>query len=178
MWVAPFLFVSPVSETTPCLFIQIVTVVPVLVTPESRGTVRLGSRDPSQPALYDPNYLDSMADRRIIQWGFHRLRDAMRSDALRSIRVGEYTPGNNVTSSEDVMDAITQSLATIHHVCGTAAMGPKTKGGVVDEKLRVYGTEGLRVVDASLFPTIPTTQIQSAVYAAAEKAADIIKAAP
>lgn len=67
------------------------------------------------------------------------------------------------------------TAGTSYHTCGTAAMLPKDKGGVVDEKLMVYGTGNLRIVDASIFPVIPRGNIQSTVYAVAERAADIIK---
>jgi len=70
---------------------------------------------------------------------------------------------------------ILDTATSAYHSCGTAAMLPREKGGVVDEKLIVYGTNNLRIVDASIFPVIPRGNIQSTVYAVAEKAADIIK---
>ena len=65
--------------------------------------------------------------------------------------------------------------ATLMHVAGTAAMMPRELGGVVDPKLKVYGIQGVRVVDASIMPLIPACHLQATVYAVAEKAADIIR---
>lgn len=154
---------------------QIVTVVPVLTTPESRGVVRLNTTDPADAALWDPKYLSASADLEVLRWGYRRLRAAMNSDAVASVRVKELTPGANVTSDDAIDDAIRSSLATIHHVAGTARMSRNATDGVVDKELKVHGTSGLRIVDASIFPRIPTVQIQAAVYAAAERAATIIR---
>lgn len=81
----------------------------------------------------------------------------------------------HVKDLEGAKKYILNTAVTAYHNCGTAAMLPKEKGGVVDEKLIVYGTKNLRVVDASMFPLIPRGNILSTVYAVAEKAADIIK---
>lgn len=151
------------------------TFVPVLVTPESRGTVRLRSKDPTLHAAYDPNYLSSPSDMSILIWGFKRLRASVLSDSFSPVRVREVYPGANVTSDSDIEAVVKQSLATIHHVCGTAAMSSSVSKGVVDSNLRVFGVHNLRIVDASIIPTIPTVQIQSAVYAIAEHASDIIR---
>ena len=78
----------------------------------------------------------------------------------------------------DLADAkhyVLDTATSAYHGCGTAAMQPREKGGVVDPKLVVYGTENIRVVDASVFPLIPRGNILSSVYAVAEKAAEIIK---
>ncbi|KAJ8124606.1 hypothetical protein O1611_g9034 [Lasiodiplodia mahajangana] len=74
-----------------------------------------------------------------------------------------------------LMETIKRMVSTEFHPSGTAAMMPRGAGGVVDTELRVYGTRNLRVVDASVMPLIPGGHIQSAIYAIAEKAADIIK---
>jgi choline dehydrogenase-like flavoprotein len=81
----------------------------------------------------------------------------------------------NIKDLEGAQKYVLDTATTAYHTCGTAAMLPKEKGGVVDEKLVVYGTKNLRLVDASIFPLIPRGNIMSTVYAVAEKAADIIK---
>jgi choline dehydrogenase-like flavoprotein len=70
---------------------------------------------------------------------------------------------------------VRQSVATLNHHAGTAAMLPREWGGVVDAQLKVYGVEGLRVVDASIIPMLPAAHLQDTVYAVGEKAADLIK---
>ena len=148
---------------------QIVTVVPVLTTPESRGTVRLQSTNYTDLPLVDPGYLSSPADRQIILWGYKRLRSVMLSSTFDSIRVDEVSPGLNVTSDADLMNAIEQGASTMHHISGTAGMRPLAQGGVVDHELKVHGFQKLRIVDASVLPIIPTVPIQASVYAVAEK---------
>ncbi|KAG4219982.1 hypothetical protein PC116_g31539 [Phytophthora cactorum] len=81
----------------------------------------------------------------------------------------------NVKDLEGAKKYVIDTVTTAYHSCGSAAMLPKEKGGVVDPKLIVYGTENIRIVDASIFPLIPRGNIMSSVYAVAEKAADIIK---
>lgn len=81
----------------------------------------------------------------------------------------------HVGTLEGAKKYVLDTATTAYHGCGSAAMLPREKGGVVDSKLVVYGTENLRIVDASIFPLIPRGNILSSVYAVAEKAADIIK---
>ena len=101
------------------------------------------------------------------------------SPAFQSITVGpnggEVAPGPSVQSDADILQWIRSDTVPNWHACGTCAMKPQADGGVVDERLRVYGVTGLRVVDASIFPLIPDANIQAAVYMTAEKAADLIK---
>ena len=78
---------------------------------------------------------------------------------------------------DDAKRYVLDTATSAYHGCGTAAMQPREKGGVVDPKLVVYGTENIRVVDASVFPLIPRGNILSSVYAVAEKAAEIIRVA-
>ncbi|KAF5867956.1 putative glucose-methanol-choline oxidoreductase protein [Botrytis fragariae] len=79
------------------------------------------------------------------------------------------------TLEEEAKKYVLDTAVTAYHNCGTAAMLPKEKGGVINDKLMVHGTSNLRMVDASIFPLIPRGNIQSSVYAVVEKAADIIK---
>jgi choline dehydrogenase len=108
---------------------------------------------------------------------FHR---RMNEDAplLQQFAPFEASPGRNVTSREDWVAYIRDNtLPTAMHPCGTCAMMPLDLGGVVDEELKVYGVEGLRVVDASVMNVIIGANLCGTVYAIAEKAADMIKSA-
>lgn len=89
---------------------------------------------------------------------------------------GRRLPGGiDIGSLEGAKEHCRRNLITNNHPCGTCAMMPRAMGGVVDDRLKVYGVKGLRVVDASIFPMIPRGNIQSSVYAVAEKAADLIR---
>lgn len=83
--------------------------------------------------------------------------------------------GMDTSTLDAAKEHVRRSIITNNHLCGTCAMLPKETGGVVDDRLRVYGVKNLRIVDASIFPMIPRGNIQSSVYAVAEKAADLIK---
>lgn len=88
---------------------------------------------------------------------------------------GRRIHGRKVASLEEAKEIVTDLFISHYHVVGTCAMLPKKLGGVVDEKLQVYGIANLRIVDTSVFPLIPRGNIQASGYAVAEKAADIIK---
>jgi choline dehydrogenase-like flavoprotein len=110
---------------------------------------------------------------------FRLVRKYFASQSLAALGPVEISPGQTATGQDTDAEVeavlrgqlISPSLA---HPCGTAAMMPRHLGGVVDPQLRVYGTKGLRVVDASIIPLIPAAHLQSTVYAIAEKAADLI----
>jgi choline dehydrogenase-like flavoprotein len=82
----------------------------------------------------------------------------------------------NLSNLDYAKEIVKERLFTCFHPAGSCAMLPKESGGVVDSELKVYGTKNLRVVDASIFPLEPSGNIQAAVYAVAEKAADLIRA--
>jgi choline dehydrogenase-like flavoprotein len=84
-------------------------------------------------------------------------------------------PDAFLSDLESAKKYLRDTAKTAYHFCGTAAMLPREKGGVVDEQLKVYGTTNLRVCDASVFPLIPAANIMSSVYAFAERGADIIR---
>ena len=83
--------------------------------------------------------------------------------------------GSDLGTLEQAKEHCKRNLRSTSHPCGTCAMLPEDKGGVVDTHLKVYGVRGLRVVDASVFPMVPRGNIQSTVYAVAERAADLVK---
>jgi len=99
------------------------------------------------------------------------------TDAMDDLVAREEEPGRQ-TESDDALRQYVKENAWGHHACGTCAIGPRERGGVVDSRFRVHGVEGLRVVDASIFPRIPGYFLAAAVYMIAEKAADIILADP
>jgi choline dehydrogenase len=144
--------------------------------PESRGRVALRSADPlSDPAIF-ANYLATEEDRRAIRAGFDLVRDLAAQPSLAAITKGEVTPGEGVKSSEEIDAWIRHSAETIYHPVGTCRMG--TAGdpmAVVDENLKVAGIEGLRVIDASVMPTLVGGNTNAPTIMIAERAADVIR---
>ncbi|RAK75705.1 GMC family oxidoreductase [Aspergillus fijiensis CBS 313.89] len=147
--------------------------------PFSRGAVHIASVDPDAPLTIDPRYfsnpldLDIMARNLLDVERLHGLRplaDYLAADGRRN------HPDASLTDLDSAKRYLRDTATTTYHSCGTVAMLPREKGGVVDERLRVYGTTNLRVCDASIFPLIPAANIMSTVYAVAERAADIIRA--
>ncbi|CRK38299.1 hypothetical protein BN1708_016620 [Verticillium longisporum] len=150
----------------------------VFLHPLSRGTVHINPADPffAQPrvdyrALSNPTDLD-------IQVEFVKFsRRYFLETSLAEFGPVEVSPGANVTSDEALREALRGLISpTCFHPVGTAAMSPRELGGVVNEKLLVYGVEKLSVIDASVQPDLPGAYTQQPVYAIAEKAADLIKA--
>lgn len=153
----------------------------VLQKPLSRGTVLINTTDPHPglaPPLIDFNALTHPFDTRAVVLAFRMLRRVLLTTSVTdALGVEEVSPGAAVETDEQIEEALRERLMSPHnaHPCGTAGMAPRKLGGVVDEKLRVYGVEGLRVVDASILPVIVAANLQATMYAVAEKAADIIK---
>ncbi|KAL2284389.1 hypothetical protein FJTKL_09085 [Diaporthe vaccinii] len=148
--------------------------------PFSRGSTHISSADPDAPPAIDPRYLSHPADLEIFARHFRALETELRPSAAltpffkadgRRNHPDAFLVGDLEGAKKYVLDTATNA----YHSCGTAAMLPREKGGVVSPELVVYGTENLRVVDASIFPLITRGNILSSVYAVAEKAADIIK---
>lgn len=136
--------------------------------PFSRGSVRLASTDPFAAPLADPAYLRNPVDVQLLIEGIKYARSIATSPALLLSYPVEQTPGANVVSDTDIEAYIRSGVAPLYHPSGTCAVGKYESGGVVDEKFRVHGVRNLRVVDASVFPMLPATHIQSSVYAVAE----------
>jgi choline dehydrogenase len=144
--------------------------------PESRGRITLGSTDPTADPLIYANYLASEVDRRVLRDCVHIGREIAYQAALDPYRGAEYAPGREVQSDAEIDAWIRQSAETIYHPVGTCKMGV---GGdamaVLDETLRVRGLQGLRVVDASVMPTLVGSNTNAPTIMIAEKAADLIR---
>jgi choline dehydrogenase len=149
--------------------------------PESRGTVGLRSADPmDDPAIF-PNYLAAEEDRRALREGVKIVRAVAAQPALTSLHAGEYSPGPSVSTDADIDAWIRREGETIYHPVGTCKMGAADDpSAVVDGQLKVRGLAGLRVVDASVMPTLVGGNTNAPTIMIAEKAADMIlgRAAP
>ncbi|HEX4198438.1 MAG TPA: choline dehydrogenase [Caulobacteraceae bacterium] len=143
--------------------------------PESRGRIGLASADPfADPAIF-PNYLSAEEDRRALREGVKMVRDVANQKALTAIRGDEVEPGVLVQTDADIDEWIRQSAETIYHPVGTCRMGAAGDAmAVVDGALQVQGLSGLRVVDASVMPTLVGGNTNAGTIMIAEKAADMI----
>ena len=106
--------------------------------------------------------------------GMKLMRKLSKTQALREIILSEKIPGADVESDEDLLDFARANAETVFHQCGTCRMGNNPLNSVVDEKLKVRGVSGLRVADASIFPTIPSGNINAPSIMVGEKAAEMI----
>jgi choline dehydrogenase len=138
---------------------------------ESRGSVRIASADPLAPPQIRYNYLATENDRRVMVEGLKRVRRIVTTPPMRDYVLDEYLPGARVRSDEDWLAYCREAGDTVFHPTSTCSMG-----AVVTEKLKVKGVEGLRVIDASVMPAVPSGNINAAVIALAEKGADLVKA--
>ena len=141
--------------------------------PESRGTVRIGSADPFQAPAMQPNYLAAALDRRCAIAGIRLARRLAQTNALKPYVASEYRPGEQARSDEDLLEFARTYGATIFHPSGTCKMGSDAMA-VVDERLRVRGIGGLRVVDCSIMPRLVSGNTHAPVVMIAEKASDLI----
>ncbi|MGO4379067.1 GMC family oxidoreductase [Pseudoduganella sp. RAF53_2] len=145
-----------------------------VLRPTSRGTVTLHSADPAQHPDIDPNFLGTEEDMATMVKGFRMTRRLMDAPALAGVRHRDiYTDG--VETEEQIREVLRQRVDTVYHPVGTCKMG-KDQMAVVDNRLRVHGLEGLRVVDASIMPTLIGGNTNAPTIAIAEKAVDMIRA--
>jgi choline dehydrogenase-like flavoprotein len=146
-----------------------------LLRPKSRGSVSLLSADPHAPPLIDPNFFGEEDDLETMVAGFKTTRRLMETPALRALQKKEmFTAG--VHGDDDIRRLLRARVDTVYHPVGTAKMGVNDPMAVVDPKLRVYGVEGLRVVDASIMPTLIGGNTNAPTIMIGEKAADMIRA--
>ncbi|KAI8650772.1 GMC-OxRdtase-N domain-containing protein [Fusarium keratoplasticum] len=155
-------------------------VVPVaLQKPLSRGTIFINTTnaDPSISPLIDFNTAANPVDMHIVMRALTKARQFMAAESVASLEPVEVSPGLTLQDEVEIQTAMRKTFLSpsLDHPVGTAAMMPREWGGVVDTNLRVYGVEGLWVVDASVMPLLPAAHTQATVYAVAEYAADLIK---
>jgi len=140
----------------------------------SRGSVTLASPDPTAPPVIDPNYFSDPADLAVGVAGLRLARRIAQAPALRAFPVGaEVMPGADLTADAELAAYCRAMAETCYHPVGTCRMGSDAMA-VVDTGFRVHGIDGLRVVDASVFPEIPNGNTCAPVYMVAERAADMI----
>jgi choline dehydrogenase-like flavoprotein len=149
-----------------------------LAYPFSRGSVHIQSSDANDLPRVDPRFLSHPLDLEMLARHVMLVTKLQQARPLADLlKPGGATLPNllDLSTLDAAKDFVRRNTVTFDHPCGTCAMMPEALGGVVDDRLRVYGLQGLRVVDASVFPLIPKAAIQATVYAVAEKAADLIK---
>jgi choline dehydrogenase len=142
--------------------------------PSSRGTVHIRSSDPlASPAIF-PNSLATEADVQDVFEGARVLRRIAGARPLLEVIETEREPGAQVQSDAEVLADFRRRAGSVFHACGTCAMGADPRTSVVDQRLRVRGVSGLRVVDAAIFPNISSGNINAPTLMVAERAADLI----
>ena len=141
--------------------------------PESRGSLRIRSADPLAPPEIRINYLSTDVDRTANIEGLKILRKILQAPALKSYVVEEVEPGAKVSTDEELLNFCRKRGSTVYHPTSTCRMGSDALA-VVDQRLRVRGIEGLRVVDASIMPDLVSGNTNEATIMIAEKASDMI----
>ncbi|KAH0270777.1 alcohol oxidase, partial [Aureobasidium melanogenum] len=140
----------------------------VNMRPFSRGSVKLNSSRPFDPPLIDPRYGSNPVDLDVLLASIVYNRQVLATTSMRSLQPLQLNPTPNATDQE-ILEFIKANVQTEFHPSGTCAMLPLDLGGVVDPQLLVYGTQNLRIVDASIMPVIPASHLQAVVYGIAEK---------
>ncbi|KAH8829894.1 alcohol oxidase [Flagelloscypha sp. PMI_526] len=142
----------------------------------SRGTIHAISKDPLVPPAMDPKYFHDPADIALLRHLVHFVRKLAEEEPFKSTLVSNSeNPSLSIQADSEIEDWIKKSLNSGFHAIGSASMLPREKGGVVDSRLKVYGTSNLRVADLSILPTHINTHTQSSAYMIGEFAADVIK---
>jgi len=150
------------------------TLIAYQLRPESRGEIKLKSASPGDAPAMRPNYLSTPNDQRTIVDGLKLGRSLLGSMHMRNYIRSEYVPGPEVVTDAQLLDYARNHGGTVFHPTSTCKMGTDPMA-VVDAELRVHGLEGLRVVDASVMPTVVSGNTNAATIMIAEKAADLIR---
>ena len=145
----------------------------VPLRPQSRGSVHISSPNQSKQPTIDPNYLSANSDKIVAVRAIRLAREIANQSAMKKYNPSEIKPGKVYQSDEDLSSVSGEIGTTIFHPVGTCRMGPDAEA-VVDENLCVKGLRNLRVVDASIMPTITSGNTNSPTIMIAEKAADLI----
>ncbi|KLO04946.1 GMC oxidoreductase [Schizopora paradoxa] len=152
-----------------------VSITSALNLPFSRGTIHIKSTNPRDQPIVDPHTFEDTFDLDVMTATFKFVRKLSDVEPWKSIITKEVFPGPSVQSDEDIHNYLKEGLVTTYHTAGTASMLPRELDGVVDPKLRVYGTKNIRVVDLSIVPLHIASHTQATAYTIAEIAADMIK---
>jgi choline dehydrogenase len=162
-------------DTTPGVFLACVP-----LRPRSRGHVHIKSADPLMAPAISPHYLHDEQDQKVAIAGLRLIRQFMKSAAFDEVRGDELWPASDKQTDAELLQYVRDTGLTIHHAVGTCRMGPRDERNmnVVGPDLRVHGLQGLRVVDASIMPTLVSGHTNVPTLAIAEKAADLIKSVP
>lgn len=139
--------------------------------PTSRGQITLASADPAAHPLIQPNYLSTDKDMADVRAGNRLLRRIARTAPLADLITEELIPGDGVDGDEALLDDFRARADTVYHPTSTCVMGPDAASAVVDHRLRVHGVQGLRVIDASIFPNITSGNTNAPTVMVAEKGA-------
>lgn len=142
--------------------------------PDSRGELTLGGPDPAAAPVIRANYLSAPTDQRVMLEGARLARRLGRTAPFSDLVLQELLPDPGRDDDEALLAYLRDTATTVYHPCGTCRMG-SDDGAVVDPSLRVRGVDGLRVVDASVFPLVPSSNIQPAVMMVAERAAEMMQ---
>lgn len=151
------------------------TIASILTQPLSRGAVHLASGDSTQAPALDPRYLSHPLDAEVFARHIQYVETIAGSPPLSSIILKQQPQSSLAQDLDAAKRYIASRAISMWHPAGTCAMLPEQIGGVVSPELKVYGVKNLRVVDASVVPLLPVGNLQSTVYAIAERAADLIK---
>jgi choline dehydrogenase len=150
------------------------TIVVCAVRPDSRGTIMARSADPLQPPAIRPNYLSAASDEQVLLSGTRYARKIFAAPPLARHSAAETMPGSDMNSDDALIDFMHRAGMNLHHPVGTCRMG-EDPTAVVDSRLRVHGVAGLRVVDASVMPTVTTGNTNAPTIMIGEKGAAMIR---
>ncbi len=142
--------------------------------PLSRGYIRARSADIADKPIIQPNYLDHETDRQVTVAGLRLDRQLLTAPELSQYYDHEIVPGAGLQTDDELLDFARSYGTTVFHLVGTCRMGAADRDNVVSDELKVHGIEGLRVVDASVMPTMPSANTNAATMMIAEKGADLI----
>lgn len=153
------------------------TLMPALIYPKSRGTLRLQSADPTVAPLVDPGFLTDPEDLEVLVRGVKLAREIAATEPLASMLTTESFPGPSVGTDEEIRQSVRYTGKTVYHPVGTCKMGPDSDPmAVVDQELRCRGLQGLRIADASIMPEIVGGNTNAPSIMIGEKCAELIRA--